>query len=371
MEWYVRGSDEVAERFPSPESWQNWRTSDPENFNFPNEGFHVDANSFQEELNFDCTTVSNDDETESPSYYKQQFSSSFFGGLSEDSLHHTDQLAYQLNGHPRFEQMDDLFVNSLIEDSPGNGNAHESFCFKAELQTDTEHGDDITETLDTQSISSDSRVRAIRSSRYLNTHSFSSSVERGRASSPQSVPCSSQQNHCHLEMTPPVKILALPENDGMDVCMDEGSSLEESVLQDMEMAMTQLSDNTRICFRDALYRLANNSRHQVVMKNQIDNLPMGTSSWKGQDDEIRPAENKSVESETNTIDRAIANLMFNKMEQKIYDFPVSASATSNQEIPKHSTLNDLEIHDLSPYSNFPRDAEVPILCVGYPESRQF
>jgi hypothetical protein len=86
---------------------------------------------------------------------------------------------------------------------------------------------------------------------------------------------------------------------------------------------------------------------------------------------FRSGGKKTNEMVTNSIDRAIANLMFSKMDLNIQDFHVSASASSKQGIsretkPLNCSLDQLEGHDLSSYPIFRDDAEVPILGQGYP-----
>ncbi|KAF9595626.1 hypothetical protein IFM89_001499 [Coptis chinensis] len=49
--------------------------------------------------------------------------------------------------------------------------------------------------------------------------------------------------------------------------LDEETSMEENALQELEVAMTQLTQETRICFRDALYRLARSSE-QLHLKDE-------------------------------------------------------------------------------------------------------
>lgn len=46
---------------------------------------------------------------------------------------------------------------------------------------------------------------------------------------------------------------------------------------------------------------------------------------------IRHGENKAMESETNVIDRAIANLLYNKMDLHVQDFPAVATRKPKQE----------------------------------------
>ncbi|KAA3483867.1 Exportin-1 [Gossypium australe] len=89
-------------------------------------------------------------------------------------------------------------------------------------------------------------------------------------------------------------------------------------------ARESLSDKTRICFRDAFYRLAKNSKQNPVALNQQGNIHVRTHSlkWTISEEKIRSRKKETTESETNTIDRTIANLTFDKMDMNVRDFPV-------------------------------------------------
>ncbi|GMI90432.1 NIGHT LIGHT-INDUCIBLE AND CLOCK-REGULATED GENE 3 [Hibiscus trionum] len=106
--------------------------------------------------------------------------------------------------------------------------------------------------------------------------------------------------------------------------VSEGMTLEESVLKELEMVTTQLSNKTRICFRDAFYRLAKNSTQNPVALGQQGNLHAQTHSpkWTISEEKIRSGKKETTESETNTIDRTIANLTFGKIDINVRDFPV-------------------------------------------------
>ncbi|XP_039041962.1 protein LNK3-like [Hibiscus syriacus] len=106
--------------------------------------------------------------------------------------------------------------------------------------------------------------------------------------------------------------------------VSRGMSLEESVLKELEMVMTQLSDKTRICFRDAFYGLAKNSKRNPIALDQHGNHRAQTHSpkWAISEDKIRSGKKETTEPETNTIDRMIANLAFNKIDINVRDFPV-------------------------------------------------
>ncbi|KAJ9190534.1 hypothetical protein P3X46_001722 [Hevea brasiliensis] len=394
MDWYfgsiiedlvVPKDEEISDRFPSPENWSKWGINESETFGFPNKGFVIYSKLNQEELNFNCEILSNNEvEMESSAHDdKDQSSSSIGGGISsEESIHHQtalscdQQLDYQLDGLAGFQQMDDLFLSSLMEDPLGTENIHSSFCFEPELQNYMVRDDNIsTDTmLDTQSISSE--AYSMGSSKYLKTHVFSPSVdqEKCKVSALPFTPSNAERKNRPSLKEPLIKVLAPSEHKNMNEHEDEETSLEESVLQELEMVMAQLTEKTRICFRDAFYRLAKNSRQHVVTHNQNGNLSMGTTAWTGQEEKIRPGGKKTMELETNTIDRAIANLMFNKMDLNVRDFPVSALASSRMESLKATrssiySSNQQQIHDFPHGPNFSSDTQVPILCPGYLQTR--
>ncbi|GMI83305.1 hypothetical protein HRI_001999500 [Hibiscus trionum] len=116
----------------------------------------------------------------------------------------------------------------------------------------------------------------------------------------------------------------LPQDITANGFVSRGTSLEESVLEELEMVMTQLSDKTRICFRDSFYRLAKNSKQNRVALDRQGNLHAQTHSpkWTISEEKIRSGKKETTESETNTIDRTIANLTFDKMDINVLDFPV-------------------------------------------------
>lgn len=80
----------------------------------------------------------------------------------------------------------------------------------------------------------------------------------------------------------------------------------------------------------------------------------------------RSGTKKTKESETNTIDRAIANLMFNKLDFPVQDLSLTASSSSDNKI-----MGSMEPLDCKPYKSQvhhsnshlaqPKDAEVPVL----------
>ncbi|XAR54481.1 hypothetical protein NMG60_11029626 [Bertholletia excelsa] len=140
----------------------------------------------------------------------------------------------------------------------------------------------------------------------------------------------------------------------MNEDMNKEASLEVSVLQELERVMVQLPVKTRICFRDALYRLATNSK-QHLMNSQNGNLnPESLPPSTAIHDQTPRLENtKNKESKTNVIDRAVANLMFCKMNSNAEDRAVLP--TSGLNIKQEATGPTGHWHLCSA-----GDAEVPI-----------
>ncbi|MED6111565.1 hypothetical protein PIB30_053369 [Stylosanthes scabra] len=133
------------------------------------------------------------------------------------------------------------------------------------------------------------------------------------------VPCDSEsEDWLNVEEPTPEELDSF-EWCSRDETMDEQFSLEESILQNLETVIAQFNDKTRICFRDALNRLAQNTRQQDAGENWDQDLymPQAVHGFIERSEEKQP-----MESETNIVDRAVANLMFNKMELNLQDVPL-------------------------------------------------
>ncbi|KAJ6934476.1 protein LNK3 isoform X1 [Populus alba x Populus x berolinensis] len=382
MEWYsedciddfeVPKDQEVYDRLPSPESWSKWCTDASESHEFSNQSLPMDSKLTEEELKFNGEILSNEVE----SFYngEDQSSGSRTGrGFSEDSFPQNalscDQSDYQLDDLAGIDQLDEIFF-SLLEDQPTNENLHGSFCFSPEAECAMTSADNrlTDKILDLQSILND--ARGMGSSKYLKTHAFSPSAswKKDEVAASHFNPCNSEQKDWAPAEAQLVNVSVPSEHDSTIRPVDDETS-QKSALHELEMVLAQLNDKTRICFRDGLYRLASYSRQHIVKRNQNGDLYMETPCT-SEDEEIRSGGKKTNEMETNSIDRAIANLMFSKMDLNIQDFHVSASASSKQGIsretkPLNCRLDQPEGHDLSSYPIFRDDAEVPILGQGYP-----
>ena len=131
------------------------------------------------------------------------------------------------------------------------------------------------------------------------------------------------------------------------------------------MVMAQLSNKTRICFRDGFYRLAKNSKENPIALNQHGNLHVQTHRpmWTISEEKTRFGRKEITELETNTIDRAIANLTFNKMESNVQDFPITTPANSRQHVVKGTGQLDQCSRQSQVHYNFPQSPTTPNVAV--------
>ncbi|XP_038691607.1 protein LNK4-like isoform X2 [Tripterygium wilfordii] len=292
---------------------------------------------------------------------KQSSSLSLCEGSVDDIFHQTttsrDRPDCQLDDLVEIDTMDDIFLDSFLEDLPRTENPWKSFCLSPESECNSMLVDSLSKDmiLDSQSFSSDER--SIGSSKYLRTHDFSSAVDWKReANASQFLPCTtieaSQIN------------TSLPsEQNSIDECVDKETSVEESVLQELEMVMTQLTDKTRICFRDAFYRLANNTEKHTVGQKQIEDISLEIPPLMGRTEKERFGRKKATESETNIIDRTIASLLFGNMQMFVEDSPVEKTANAGQEATRVTGTPNHILHQRYPI--YTGDAEVPIHGHGH------
>jgi hypothetical protein len=215
--------------------------------------------------------------------------------------------------------MDDIFFNSLLEDDVTGADGPSGNMFN-----------DMT--LAAQYIPSNSH--SLGSSKYLKTHDFSPSMDWENA---------------EVSSTCPL------EQDSLNDFTGEESSLEASILQELERVTAQFTEKTRICFRDALYRLAENSKQPSYPSQDediiMDNNPMLTSD----DENLRIEEAEVKELKTNAIDRAVAGLMFSRM-----NFAEEDNATTEQ---LNCSLSQQKISYCPRLARLAEDAEVPAVPV--------
>lgn len=131
---------------------------------------------------------------------------------------------------------------------------------------------------------------------------------------------------------------------------DEGGSLEAAVLDELQSTIkTQLELGTRMCIRDALYRLARSAMKRQASSGrpagddgakcpQISQetdatstgLESSTNSDPSSSSRVSRMDMSVVETHTNPIDRTIAHLLFHKMHPQPNPTQVAPSGGSNR-----------------------------------------
>ncbi|KAK7405551.1 hypothetical protein VNO78_06966 [Psophocarpus tetragonolobus] len=346
MDWYYgcknndflvpKDQEDLLERHHSPDSWSEWGINAPETFNSPQECLFMNTNEVVE-FNFIDESFNNEIEFDPCLYNKDQSSSSSVcEGLSEQSFQQTKapscdhQPNYQLQDLSTFGHMDDFFLDSVLEDFPCVESLHKSF-FDPENQCSNSTGGVQKDISDSGFVS-----------------------------------CNSDSKDCMDIEANEVKDWDPFEQSNGNEMMLEQLSHEEFTLQGFEMIISQLTEKTRICFRDALYRLARNTKH--VLEDLDGGLNMHQEIPRSiYNEAMRSEENKPMESETNSIDRAVANLMFNKMEINIVDLPLTTLVNLKQDVigskclqgKSSKAMNVTQKSDSPKLQKLPADAEVP------------
>ncbi|KAL2945828.1 hypothetical protein AAZX31_U026200 [Glycine max] len=306
MDWYygngvndylVPRDQDLLDRHPSPDYWSNWGISATEGFNSPKNLFIMDF--FEERFN-------NQIELEPSLHDKDQSSSSSVcGGLPEQSFQQTalscDQPNYQLQDLLRFEPMNDTFLDSVPEGLPW---------------------------VDVENLDKSINISP------ENQWSSTPGILQKEMPASKSVSSNSESKDCLDIEAPLAKVLDSFEQCNRDDGMcEQSSSLEEFILKDLEMVIGQFTKRTRICFRDALYRLARNTEEQHVMLDQNEDLNIQKAiPHTDHNETMRSQDKKPMESATNNIDRIIANLMFKSMEFNIHHSPITSSTNSIQQV---------------------------------------
>ncbi|XP_020551247.1 protein LNK4-like isoform X1 [Sesamum indicum] len=316
MEWYSSSGiedlslpkhEEIFDRRPSPDSWSSCSKM-VGNFNCsPEELTVLDV----EELLF-CGTAfcSEVEHLNAPSF--SQGSSHASCQQNAYPCEHSD---FQLNDFAVIDEADDIFFHSLFKDASEIDGVDQSANF-----AQTSSKDDLTSVLNLPG----------------------------------------QRNHIqdcanNVESVCPFLPPTEPE---YDICFSEYSnvseniskeeiSVEESVLLELQRSTLQFAKKTRICFRDSFYRLAENSRHQTKF----------SQTGKGALRNCRPSpsrlgEGKAKKSDTNTIDRTVATLLFT--------FPTASTSDLTEEMSEAKSHLYQPSSPISPVCIGPGgDAEVP------------
>ncbi|KAK1426652.1 hypothetical protein QVD17_15329 [Tagetes erecta] len=266
----------------SPDSWSQWGMTGFGN-SFPKKNFGSNMNMTHEELTFnggkDFYTSINmvDCNNETSKSNNSSMSQELYN--NGGSLLWNDQADFQqfAEEEARINHMDDIFFSSLLEEDPTKDST------KPHDNTILGNNANIIEGKMVNSQDVGRHGQSIGSSKYLKTHAFSPSTDwaNGEVSTTSRMPKQYTSNE---------------------------NSMEESVLNDLERVTAQFTDKTRICFRDAFYRLAESS------KQSLNSCEDGESMMTSNDDTLRAVETDDSESKTNVIDRAVASLVFHKFD---------------------------------------------------------
>ncbi|KAF8115607.1 hypothetical protein N665_0025s0075 [Sinapis alba] len=265
---------ETSDSYPSSDMWGGWSMNSQKaaekcfDFDVINNGF---SGGLYSQMDMEMETGTSGEVVEEEESKRLKSAGCFYNSAS--SLHDFDGI----------QQMDDVFLSSILEDVPGNGNLH---WFK-DSDNNNSPGSSSVAYLDTL----DGREVPM----------FQYNWEA----------CNDMPL---MEGEEPMKI---SEN-------IEEPSTEEVVLQDLQRATEKLTDVTRKCFRDTFYRLAKNSQHKCESGNIIN------SEEFLEDTTFSENMNHKTESETNSIDRAVANLTFNNMESNMRNLPTPKRVSCNQ-----------------------------------------
>ncbi|KAH0927409.1 hypothetical protein HID58_019665 [Brassica napus] len=247
-----------SETYRSDGMWGGWSMNSPE---AAETCFNYDAFSGEGSLYSQMGMRTSEEEEET------KRSKAFYGA---SSLHDFEGI----------EQMDDIFLSSILEDVPGNdGDVHRASSSYNSVGSSSLYGGN-------------------------EVHMF----------------------HCHempMKEEAPFTISDLSEENMLDSQYGDELSSEELVLQDLQRASGKLTDETRKCFRDTFYRLARNSQEKFdSVSTNTEEFYMPASRY-AYGDSTRMSREEEIESGTNSIDRAVANLTYNKMDSNISNFPLS------------------------------------------------
>ncbi|VAI05716.1 unnamed protein product [Triticum turgidum subsp. durum] len=99
--------------------------------------------------------------------------------------------------------------------------------------------------------------------------------------------------------------------------LSSDNSVEESSFQQLQDAVSQLDVKTKLCIRDGLYRLARSAQNRPVFPNAM-NRHEGSRDVKdtqSMETSGKFVDHRSIETQTNPIDRSIALLLFHQPSQ--------------------------------------------------------
>ncbi|KAL8061836.1 hypothetical protein ABFX02_02G109500 [Erythranthe guttata] len=316
MEWYfannmenltVPKDEEMMDRLPSPDSWSSWGKV-VGNFNSPKKLTVLGVEDFLLNDNNDDDVNDDDDVVEQLSTPRSR----------RQQNRHQDSDS-QLNNLSKIDDADDIFFRSIFEaDASSADRADSSASFRQASSNQDQMAMDNLE----------------------NFGHFLPSEE-------MEFETSNSDEHFEFDM--------------FEDMNEEDMSTEESVLLELQTLALQLANKTRVCFRDSLYRLAENSRlHQNNFgQNTKDENENGKATTSGGPYSAR--ESQAKRSDTNAIDRTIATLLFNTIQCCNITADTAPNVTA-EKAEKEYQANDFYLsgfYEPSLSTTADGDAEVP------------
>ncbi|KAM3282599.1 protein LNK4 [Capsicum chacoense] len=307
MDWFSRVDDGylvVPRGFdgfsPSSDSWSKWDSTPFGNFKSGMKRNNMRSYVGAEDCEVTGNGLSSDVDMKKFGIDEEPFdnaaSQASYCNMDQWSSYPPEQLEFHLDNLASIDQLDDVFLSSLLADGPTGMDAADE---TSDLSTDSSRSmlmdDDQAGNEDSNSEHMTSNSCA-GTAKYFSAHGFTSPVDwRSRE----------VNNPYLLEKAPQPEIAVKLEHDkGDSRVSDKEISMEESILQHLENLTSQLTEQTRICFRDSLYRLADNSKQDACQSRNA--MTDQDSTWFSKEE--------ATESRTNVIDRTVANLLFSNVE---------------------------------------------------------
>lgn len=353
------------------ESWMQWGRTESENMESLDDYF-APGRSLAWESDIGNSTSHLSDNSCGTSSSSQGIPHQNTVALQDQPIYQVDDVTEALGA----DFADDMILSSFLqEDLTSMESLHGSFGLSPEFQCSSPY--DSLSNMVVDSLRVPNYSYGMKNSKYLKPDGFSQSGfgETTECSTPHYIPCNlGERQCCPVPEAPHIDIPFMLTQYG---ATGEQTSLEESVLHELEGVMAQLTQKTRICFRDSLYRLANISKQQDMVSGDNTNMFAAEKFPEAVLDQSSSSpENKmAVESKANVIDRTIANLMFNNTEINAVDLhPHNRTGISQPEsiitsgFHVNSVAGDAEVPTISGEDHHAENNEWPVTKMGCKQS---
>ncbi|XP_043720845.1 protein LNK3-like [Telopea speciosissima] len=333
---------QLSFRFPSPDYCLQWEVANSENFWSANEKCVSATNVTNGEGSCDEVKVQTSIHGESSTDSSWCEELPFFDQSPANPEASLDMIR-PLGNEPDYplddtvDQPDDIFLRSILETSPGMENPYKPVSMHPLLDRSMMPSENILTDMIAELQSISMNVSTTNISKNLSIHTPSSGDWERVENTPHFMPFDSgEMKDCSMTKEPVVPCLIPAELNSphkVDRHLSAGGSLEESVLQELEVAMAQLTKSIRLCFRDALYRLAKGSEQSHIVsqarsgeitqeKHSLSTVHYKTPRF----GRVNP-----TDYQTNAIDWTIAKLMFEKMDCDTHGISSAASVNLSKE----------------------------------------